>query len=111
MLKANWYTLGLGALLILSCAAVQGSGSSSGGGGGDGGAVDVANEQEMLAALGSPSVAVIKMTADISISQGSTIPGALSSTGVYQLTRNVTITAPSAGASDWYPSFDISLVV
>ena len=71
--------------------------------------VTVSTEAGLLAALGTPSVLIIRMAASISMRADSVILGASPSTGVYLLTRNLTLTTPPDTA--WYPTLDLTAVV
>ena len=71
-------------------------------------AVTVSTEAQLLSALGTPSVAVIRMAADIVVRADSVIPGADPASGVYRLTRNVNITA--ADFVDWFPALNVAAI-
>ena len=71
--------------------------------------VTVSTEDALLAALGTPTVLIIRMASDIAVQADSVVLGASPSSGVYRLTRNVTITAPHS--LDWYPALDVSAIV
>ena len=55
--------------------------------------VTVETEPVFFAALGTPSVTCIRLGTGIVLGSNSVIPGAASS-GIYELTRNLTITVP-----------------
>ena len=64
----------------------------------------------LLLGLGNPQVLVLRLASDITLTSDASIPGASPSSGVYTLTRNVTITAPAGktGFTDWYPTLDFT---
>ena len=82
----------------------------------------VSTETDFLAALGTPSVQVLRVSADISFSADGFIPGSPMSSAsssaeaagrVYVLTRNVTVTVPDGrdAPTDWYPILDFTAIV
>ena len=66
------------------------------------GDVTVFTEEALLSALGAPVIHTIRMAADITMQAHSVIPGAPPSSGVYLLSRNVTITVTPG--TNWYPT-------
>ena len=68
--------------------------------------ITVSTEAQLLFALGTPSIAVIRMAADIVVRADSVILGADPASGVFRLTRNVTVTAPPS--VDWFPQLNVA---
>ena len=77
--------------------------------------VSVASASDFLVAMGTPSVLVIRLMADIALAADAVIPGgspSCNASEVYQLTRNVTVTGPLGlnGTADWRPAIDTSQI-
>ena len=78
--------------------------------------ITVASAADFLVAMGTPSVLVIRITADVTLAADAVIPGASPSCNaseVYRLTRNVTVAGPLGmdGAADVHPTLDLSEVM
>ena len=74
--------------------------------------VVVWTESDLLLGLSYPHVQVLRLASDITMTSSASIPGASPPSGVYTLTRVVTITAQAGmtAFTNWYPTLDFSAV-